>query len=433
MTNEKLVRGISRWDLLAITINLIIGAGIFGLPSKVTALIGNYSLVAFVACAVIVAFIVLCFAEVSSRFTETGGMYLYAREAFGSVVGFEVGWLYWIVRVTTFAANCNLLLAYLAFFIPDANSGTLRVLLVSLVVLILTVVNFLGVRQSAMLTNVFTVGKIIPLVIFVGVGLFFIAPANFTFSPTPETGAFSGAILILIYAFVGFEAAVIPAGETHDSQKSAPFALLTALATVAVLYILIQIVCIGTLPELAASERPIADAANKFLGSFGAAFITIGALVSIFGNLNGGFLTASRMPFAMAEQGELPAILGKTHEKYKTPFVSLLITAVAMLFLTVQSSFLTALTISTITRLIVYATTCAALPVFRRRQTAPKAELIVPLGVVASVLSLILTVWLLTNVDFKKEGLAILILAIFGLVLYFASRFWNKRFAAKTV
>ncbi len=433
MTDKKLVRGISRWDLLAITINTIIGAGIFGLPSKVTALIGSYSLAAFVACAVIVAFIVLCFAEVSSRFTATGGMYLYAREAFGAIVGFEVGWLYWIVRVTTFAANCNLLLAYLAFFVPEANQGATRVFIIGLVVLILTVVNFLGVRQSTILTNVFTVGKIVPLIIFTAVGLFFIQPANFNFSPTPEIGAFSSAILILIYAFVGFEAAAIPAGETRDPQKSVPFALLAALAIVSVLFILIQIVCIGTLPELAASERPLADAAGKFLGTFGAAFITIGALVSIFGNLNGGFLTASRMPFAMAEQGELPAILGKTHEKYKTPYLALFVTAAAMLFLTVQSSFLTALTISTITRLIVYATTCAALPVFRRRQNAPKAELIVPFGIVASILSLLLTVWLLANVDFKKEGLAILILAIFGLVLYFASRFWNRRFAVKTL
>jgi basic amino acid/polyamine antiporter, APA family len=121
MSEEKLVRGISRWDLTAIAVNTIIGAGIFGLPSKVTALIGGYSLVAFVVCALIIGFIVVCFAEVSSRFRETGGMYLYAREAFGSVVGFEIGWLYWIVRVTTFAANCNLLLAYLGFFVPNAD------------------------------------------------------------------------------------------------------------------------------------------------------------------------------------------------------------------------------------------------------------------------------------------------------------------------
>jgi len=427
MDEPKLIRGISRWDLTAIAINTIIGAGIFGLPSKVTALIGSYSLVAFVACAVIVAFIVICFAEVSSRFQTTGGMYLYAHEAFGSLVGFEVGWLYWIVRVTTFAANCNLLLSYLDFFAPEANEGFLRILLIGLVVLILTTVNFIGVRESATLTNIFTIGKIVPLIIFVTVGLFFIQPANFSFTSTPDTNSFSSAVLILIYAYVGFEAAAIPAGETRDPQRNVPFALLTALGVVAILYILIQIVAIGTLPELASSERPLADAANKFLGSFGASFIIIGALVSIFGNLNGGFLTASRMPFAMAEHGELPKVLAKTHKKYKTPYVSLFITAIVMLVLTIQSSFITALTISTIVRLIVYATTCAALPVFRRRENAPKAEFIVPFGVAAAILSLILTVWLLANVDYRKEGLAILLAALIGLALFFLFRVLGKR------
>ena len=419
MTDEKLIRGIGRWDLTAITINTIIGAGIFGLPSKVTALIGGYSLIAFIVCAVIIGFIVLCFAEVASRFRATGGMYLYGHSAFGSLVGFEVGWLYWIVRITTFAANCNLLLAYLGFFYPPANEGSIRILLISLVVLILTTVNFLGVKESAMLTNIFTVGKLVPLLIFALVGLFFIQPENFSLSPTPEYGRFSEAVLILIYAYVGFEAAVIPAGETKDPQKNVPFALLTALGIVAVLYILIQIVSIGTLPGLANSERPLADAANVFLGSFGASFIAVGALISIFGNLNGGFLTASRIPFAMAEQKELPQILGKTHDKFKTPFVALFLTAIVMLIFTIQTSFIAALTISTITRLIVYATTCAALPVFRQREDAPEDKFMVPYGIVASILSLGLIVWLLTNVDFRKEGLAILIVAAIGLVIYF--------------
>ncbi|MBA2735151.1 MAG: amino acid permease, partial [Pyrinomonadaceae bacterium] len=276
MNESKLVRGISRWDLVAITINTIIGAGIFGLPSKVTALIGSYSLFAFIACAVIIGFIVLCFAEVASRFRETGGMYLYAREAFGAVVGFEVGWLYWIVRITTFAANCNLMLAYLGFFVPTANEGVLRIALISAVVALLSIVNFIGVRQSAIMTNVFTVGKIVPLLIFATVGLFYIQPENFSFAATPDYNSFSSAVLLLIYAYVGFEAAVIPAGETKDPQKNIPFALLTALLFCAVLFIIIQIVAIGTLPELAASERPLADAAGKFMGSFGAAFIAVG-------------------------------------------------------------------------------------------------------------------------------------------------------------
>ncbi len=150
-----------------------------------------------------------------------------------------------------------------------------------------------------MMTNIFTVGKIVPLMVFAAVGLFFIQPANFTFTAAPDNATFASAILILIYAFVGFESTPTVAGEIKDPQRNLPFALLTGLAVAVVLYVLIQIVCIGTLPELASSERPLVDAANKFFGSFGASFITVGALVSILGNLNGSFLFASRSPFAI--------------------------------------------------------------------------------------------------------------------------------------
>ncbi len=429
MTDEKLVRGINRWDLTAIAVNTIIGTGIFLLPARITGLIGSYSLLAFVVCAIIVAFIVVCFAEVASRFRSTGGMYLYAREAFGSAIGFEVGWLYWIVRVTTFATNCNALLIYLGFFFPSAGTGYWRILIVTLVVLLMTIVNYIGVRESTIMTNIFTIGKIVPLLIFALVGMFFIEPGNFSFAQTPEYGKFSEAILILIYAFVGFEAAVIPAGETKDPQKNVPFALLTALVFCVGLFIVIQIVAIGTLPGLADSKTPLADAAGNFLGGFGASFIAVGALVSILGNLNGGFLAASRLPFAMAEQKELPQILARTHEKFKTPYVSLLLTAVVIFVFTLQTSFYAALTIATITRLLVYATTCASLPVFRLRRDAPEAKFIAPFGTLAAVLSLLLIIWLLTNVDYRREGLAILIAAAVGLIVYFVYRFYLKRFS----
>ncbi|MGQ0542303.1 MAG: APC family permease [Blastocatellia bacterium] len=427
MTDEKLVRGIGRWDLTAIAINTVIGAGIFGLPAKVHALIGSYSLIAFIFCAVIVGFIVLCYAEVSSRFSATGGPYLYAREAFGSVVGFEVGWLYWIVRVTTFAANCNLFVTYLGFFVTDADKGSLRILFVSLVVLLIIVVNFIGIRESTLMTNVFTIGKIIPLLIFVAVGLFFVQPAHFNFDTVPEYTAFSSAVLLLIYAVVGFEAAVIPAGETKNPEKNVPFAILIALAVVAVLYILIQIVSIGTLPGLAQSNRPLADAASVFLGTFGAGLITLGALVSIVGNLNVGVLSSTRLLFGMAEQKEMPGFFSKTHERFKTPYISIVITGVVIFVLTVQSSFITALAIATITRLLVYATTCLALPVFRKRTDLPKAPFVAPLGVLAAIVSLGLIGWLLTNVDFAKEGLAIVVAVIIGVALNFAYRILIKK------
>ncbi len=431
MTEEKLVRGISRWDLTAIAINTIIGTGIFILPARVFGLIGSFSLFAFVVCAIIVAFIILCFAEVASRFSATGGMYLYAKEAFGDVVGFEVGWLYWIVRVTTFATNANALLIYLGFFFPSAGEGYLRVLIVSLVVFVITVVNFIGVRESTILTNFFTVGKIIPLILFAGIGLFFIQPANFTFGAMPEYGEFSAAILVLIYAFAGFEAAVIPAGETKDPQKNVPFALFGALAVCVILFIIIQVVAIGTLPELAESKTPLADSAGKFLGNFGAAFITVGALISVLGNLNGGFLATSRIPFAMAEQKELPQIIGRTHKKFNTPYISILLTSLVIFVFTLQTSFYAALTISTITRLIVYATTCAALPVFRNRKDAPEAKFIAPFGIAATVLSLLLIGWLLTRIDYAKEGLVLLIIAAVGLLIYFIFNFVGKNQSEK--
>jgi APA family basic amino acid/polyamine antiporter len=418
MTEEKLVRGISRWDLTAVAVNTIIGTGIFILPARIFA---------FVACAVIVALIILCFAEVSSRFQTTGGMYLYAREAFGPIVGFEVGWLYWIVRVTTFATNCNALLIYLAFFFPATGEGLWRVVIVSFIVLAITIVNLLGVRESAIMTNVFTVGKIIPLFIFAVIGVFFIEPANFTFGEAPGYENFSEAVLLLIYAFVGFEAAVIPAGETKDPQKNVPLALFAALVFCALLFIIIQAVAIGTLPGLAESKTPLADAAGRFMGSFGAAFIAIGALISVLGNLNGGFLAASRIPFAMAEQKEIPQFIGKTHEKFKTPFVSIILTSLVIFIFTLQTSFYSALTIATITRLLVYATTCAALPVFRKRKDVEEAKFVAPFGYAATVLSLLLIVWLLAQVDYSKEGRAILILAGIGLAIYFIYRFLGKR------
>src|SRR6266513_5283701 len=161
---EGLLRGIRKWDLVAVAINGIIGAGIFGLPAKVYALIGTYSLIAFVACAIVVTLIILCFAEVGSRFDETGGPYLYAREAFGPTVGFEIGWLIWLARLTAFAANCNLLVNYLGYFLPSAANPVWRASIIIVVVAVLATINLIGIRQAALVSNVFTIGKLIPII-----------------------------------------------------------------------------------------------------------------------------------------------------------------------------------------------------------------------------------------------------------------------------
>src|ERR687891_2067907 len=185
-----LVRGIRRWDLVAIAINGIIGAGIFGLPSKVYSLIGTYSIIAFVVCALVVALIILCFAEVSSRFDETGGPYLYAREAFPAAVAFEVGWLIWLARVTAFAANCNLMISYLSYFWNSATNSFWRASIIVFVVAVLAIINVLGIRQAAIVSNAFTIGKLVPIIIFIAVGLFFLNPQAYELGPRPTSDAF---------------------------------------------------------------------------------------------------------------------------------------------------------------------------------------------------------------------------------------------------
>jgi amino acid transporter len=418
---EGLVRGIRKWDLVAVAINGIIGAGIFGLPAKVFALIGSYSLIAFIVCALVVTLIILCFAEVGSRFDATGGPYLYAREAFGPTVAFEVGWLIWLARLTAFAANCNLMVSYLAFFWPSANSPVPRALLIIAVVISLTALNIFGVRRAANASNVFTVGKLVPMLIFIAAGLFFLNPHAFALGALPSTGAFSQSVLLLIYAFSGFEMAAIPAGEVRNPQKHLPRALLIATAVVAFTYILIQVVCIGTLPELAASTKPLADAGQRFMGTAGAAIISVGAIISIAGNLNIVLLSGSRVPYAIAEQKQLPAVFATIHRRFFTPHVAILITAAVMLVLTLKSSFVAALTISAIARLVTYAVTCAALPVLRRRSGVPTAMFKVRGGPIIAVAALILAVWLLAN-STMKEAYTALIAAAVGMVVYVGYR-----------
>lgn len=424
-TQDGLVRGIRRWDLVAITINGIIGAGIFGLPQKVYALIGTYSLIAFVACALVVALIILCFAEVGSRFEGTGGPYLYAREAFGPTVGFEIGWLMWLARLTAFAANCNLLINYLSYFWPPATSTFWRPTIIVSMVVALTVINLVGVRQAAIVSNGFTIGKLIPIIIFISAGLFFLKPEAYAFGPSPSTAAFSQSVLLLIYAFTGFEMAAVPAGEVKDPQRHLPRALIIALGVVATLYILIQVVCVGTLPELAQSTKPLADAGSRFLGATGGAIISAGAIISITGNLNILVLSGSRIPFAMAEQRELPSLLGKLHQRFATPYAAILLTSGVMLIMTLKSSFVAALTISAIARLVTYAATCIALPVLRRRADTPRAQFHLPGGPVVATLSLGLIVWLLKN-STSQEAMTAVIVAVVGLVIYLSYRAYSR-------
>jgi amino acid transporter len=416
-----LVRDLRRWDIVALLINGVIGAGIFGLPSKVFALASSYSLLAYIICAAVVILIILCFAEVSSRFTSTGGPYLYARRTFGPLIGFEVGWLLWLSRVTAFATVCNLFVLYVGFFWPDATADPWRPILITAAVLVLTIINLMGIRQAAMVSNLFAIGKLIPIVLFIGVGLFFVKFESFSLADAPSFNSLTTAVMLLVFAFSGFEVATINAGEVRDPRRDCPPAMFIAMTSVVVIYLLIQFVCIGTLPGLADSERPLADAASTFAGATGASIIVLGALISMSGTLNAALLGCTRLPFALAEQGQMPQLFAATHPRFHTPYVSILISSAVILVVTLAHSFMTALTINTITKLLTYAIVCLSLPILRKRGDVEEAKFRVRGGVAVSVLALLLCVWLLSSVSWG-EGRDVAIALAAGMVLYLVYR-----------
>lgn len=427
---EGLVRGIGRASMLALCINAVVGAGIFGLPSRVHELLGPYALLAYLGCALLVMLVVLCFAEVGSRFEQTGGPYLYARIAFGPLVGFQVGWLVWLTRVTAFAALCNLLIDYLAHFAPWLASTAGRVLVATAATTIIAWVNIRGVRTAAIVANAFTIGKLVPLVLFVAVGLFFIEPASFVPEATPSATEFSATMLLLVFAFTGFETATVPAGEVRDPRRTLPFAILASMAVIVPLYILIQVVSIGTLPELASSTTPLADAAGRFAGSLGAAVIVIGAAISITGTLNGLVLAAPRLLYGMAEQGQLPGFFAHTHARFRTPWLAIVLTAACMLALTLSGSFLAAVAMSTITRLLAYAATCVALPVLRRREgradVAP-AMFRVPGGAWVVGTALLVIAWLLAHASVQELRNVAVAMLVGAALMWLAGRAARSR------
>ena len=416
-----------RWDLVGVVINGVIGAGIFALPSRVFELAGPYSVFAFVLCAVCISMVVLCFAEVASRFDGTGGPYLYASAAFGPTTGFMVGWLVFVARITSFSANCSLLPTYLGLFFPAFDGGWARGAVLTAVVAGLAAVNVAGVRVAANASNALAAGKLLPLAVFVVVGLFFVEPSRFTGAPLPEYRPFAQAVLILVYAFTGFEMSVIPAGEARKPGRDLPVALLLGITIVVVFYVSIQVVSIGTLPSLSGRQRPLADAALAFMGSGGAVLMTVGIVVSLAGNLNILMLSASRILFAAAEHGQLPAPLATVHPRFRTPMVAVLATAAIMLTLTLSGKFLWLLTISTVARLFTYMATAGALPILRRRADAKPTSFRLPGGPAIAAAAILLLVWLASNATLR-EARDTAIAAGVGLAIFLGYRgFGPKR------
>jgi amino acid transporter len=404
-SSKELVRAIGRWSLAALIVNCIIGSGVFGLPSVLANLLGRASIVAVALGAAAMAIILTCFAEVSSRFALTGGPYLYAQEAFGRFMGIQVAWLVWFVRLASCAANANLFVIYLGEFWPQATIPAMKLAILTLLIGILAIINFFGVRAGTGVSTSFTVAKLASLaVVAIAGAIYLIATHRVVPAPSalPAPGNWSTAIVLLIFAYGGFEAALISAGEAKDPRRDMPFGLIAALIICAVIYGLIQWVVVGVLPDPGHSQRPLADVAHIVIGHGGAALVALGALFSIYGYLSGNMLSAPRITFALAQRGDFPSFFGLVHSRFRTPYFSIFVFALLVWILALFGTFAGNATLSAGSRLFYYGAICAALPVLRRKQNAP-AQLQVPGGTLVAILGVLLCGFLLTQIEYSKS------------------------------
>jgi amino acid transporter len=318
------------------------------------------------------ALLVACFAEVSSRFTRAGGTYLYARVAFGRLAGIEMAWLTYLVRLTAAATNANLFIINLAEFWPWATDPVESRVLLGLVLLPLAAANYRGVSAGVGTSSAFAVAKLVPLAVFVAAGLLMILAGGGVHPAPPPVppgaGTWLEVILLLVFAYGGFESALLPLGEARDPRRDAPFALFAALGLCALLYTLVQVVVIAALPDAGAAPRPLAAAAAAFLGPAGGVLMASGALVSVYGYLAGAMVNVPRLTYAMADEGDLPARLAAVHPRFRTPHVSILLFATLVWAFAAAGDFLQNLTLSAVSRLLTYAAVCLALVVFRRQE-----------------------------------------------------------------
>jgi amino acid transporter len=420
-----LVRAIGRWTLAALLVNSMIGSGIFGLPSILAGLLGKASPLAYLIAAAGIGVIMACFAEVASQFRESGGPYLYTRAAFGRFLGIQAGWLTGLARLTGTAGNANLFVIYLAEFWPKVKEPLPRALVIALLLGVLASVNYRGVSAGAQLSNVFTVAKLLPLLVFLAAGLIFLLfarpPGPSTFGAAAGMGTWLEAVLLLVYSYGGFEGAIIITGEAKDPRRDAPFAFFVALATVTAVYTLIQVVVVGTVPDAAATDRPLATAARQFLGPAGAVLMAVGALVAVYGILSSQILYNPRLAYAFAEQKDLPRILAAVHSRFRTPHVAIVLFTSLATLLAVAGSFRWNVTLSAVARLFTYAAVCAALPVLRKRRPHAQAFRL-PTGAFFAVLGVAFSAVLVTRMH---RGELLIVMATVGVALI--NWLWARR------
>jgi amino acid transporter len=417
MDHPRLVRAIGRWDYTALVVNGVIGSGIFGLPAVLAELTGAWSPLAYVLAGIGMLAIVLCHAEVASRFTEPGGPYLYAREAFGAFVGVQAGWLSFCIRVTSMGANLSIFADYLGQILPAAGQGPGRMLTLLAVTAVVTWLNVVGVRTGARTVDLFVIAKILPLLLLAVLALPRVSTEVLA-TQRVDTSDWTQAILLLVFAYGGFEAALIPAGEVKDPRRDSAFALFVGLGVVAALYMLVQVAVVGVLPNAARFPAPVAATFGVLLGAGGVTLGSVAAMISTYGWTLGSMLNSPRILYSMAERRELPVVFARVHPRFRTPHVAIVAYALVGLGFAVYGNFAANATLAAIVRLVTYGLAAASLLVFRRGGAPAGFHL--PLAWIVAPAAIVFCGWLLSTRTFAQAWILLAMMAV-GAVLWLVS------------
>ena len=412
-----LVRTIGRWSLAALMVNTMVGASIFGLPALIAARLGKWSPLGFLVAFAGISIIAACFAEVASQFRETGGPYLYAKVAFGRFLAIQNGWLMWLTRIAAVSAVANLFITYLGELVPAVKMPLARAAFLTVLIGFLALVNYRGVTGGKELSDFFTAAKVALLIFFVVSGLTALTlHPGIRITPAPTSSSAKDwfeAILLMLYSYGGFEAALIVSGETRDARKDIPIALFVAIAATTVLFISVQYLVVHTVANVASSGAPALDSARRFLSPLGVNIVAAGTLVSAYGYLSANVLHTPRVTYAMGERGDFPSFFGSIHPRFRTPYVSIVIFAALLLIFSIAGDFRWNAMLSSVARLFVYGSVAAALPVLRKKQ--PQADAFrLPGGIFISALAFLFTAVLVTRMH---RGEFIVIAATAGLAL----------------
>ncbi|WP_281782170.1 APC family permease [Lysobacter auxotrophicus] len=411
------LRAVSRWQIVGLSINDVIGSGIYLLPAAAAALLGPASLWAVLLAGLAVSLLVLCYAQAASYFDAPGGGYLYAREAFGPFIGFEVGWMLLLTRVATAAALANGLAEAVTHFWPAADAGWARVSIVTGSIALLVAINVVGVRAAANAGVLLAVGKLVPLALFVAIGVFHVDASLAAPNTAPLTAKpLAEAALLLLFAYAGFENLPAAAGEYRNPRRDVPFALLTMIATVTLVYVSVQWVALGTLPDLAQSSTPLAQAASRFSGEWLALLMTVGASISILGTSSNTVLMAPRYLLALSQDGYGPRWLGAIHPRFRTPAVSIVLIGAVSLALALSGSFVQLALLSVVSRLCTYLGTAGSVLVLRHRHGDRDGALRLPGGALIPVAAIVLSLALLASAQIANLIAAAIALAIGAVV-----------------